>query len=113
MGHRILQINELLRKEISKIFLKEITFPENCLATVSSVQTTKNLEQSTVMVSVLPSPEQEPVLKFLNKRAGFIQHLLGQKLIIRKIPKIIFKFDASGEKTSHIDELIDKIHHQG
>ncbi len=113
MSHRILQINELLRKEISEIFLNEISLPENCLATVASVQTTKDLGQSTVMVSLLPTVEQESVLKFLNKRAGFIQHLLGKKLIIRKIPKIIFKFDAAGEKISHIDTLIDKIRHQG
>lgn len=113
MSHRIPQLNELLRQEIGELFLKEITFPENTLATITKVDTAKDLSQTKVMVSILPAGERGTVLKLLGKQAKHIQHLLGQKLVIRKIPRIVFSFDASGEKVSYIDALIDKIHRQG
>jgi ribosome-binding factor A len=113
MSHRIPQLNELLRQEISELFLREMTWPENALVTITKVTTAHDLSQTKVMISVLPVNEQERVLKILNNKARHIQHLLGQKLVIRKIPKIIFRFDDTEEKASHIEGLIDRIHHQG
>jgi len=113
MSHRIPQLNELIRQEISALFLKEFTFPPDCLVTISEVATSRDLSQAKVSVSVLPASEREAVLELLKKRAGFIQFSLGKRLIIRKIPKVIFELDLSQEKASHIDTLIDKIHEEG
>jgi ribosome-binding factor A len=113
MGHRLPQLNELIRQTIGEFFLKEITWPENCIATITKVITSRDLSQSKIFVSILPVDQHTPVIKLLNSRARFLQHLLAGKLIIRKVPKIVFFFDDSQEKAAHIDELIDKIHQQG
>ena len=111
--YRLEQLNKLLREEINNIFLKDITFPNNCLVTISSISTSKDLGQSRILVSVLPAKEQEAVFKLLKKSAGFIQYSLSKKLVIWRIPKLIFEPDFSLEKASQIDTLIDKIHHEG
>lgn len=113
MPHRLPQLNELLRQKISELFLKDDIFPKNCLVTITHVITAKDLSQAMVMVSVLPAANEKAVLKILKARTGYFQRLLAQILIIRKIPKIIFKFDESEEMASHIDKLLDKIHNQG
>lgn len=113
MSHRIPQLNELLRQEISELFLKEINWPPNALATITKVDTAKDLSQTRILVSVLPINAGEQILKMLNNQARHIQYMLGQKLVIRKIPKIIFRIDDTEEKASHIEALIDKIHRQG
>ena len=83
------------------------------MATITAVHTSPDLGQATISVSVLPTDRQETILQMLNNQAGHIRHLLGQKLSIRKIPKITFVFDDTEEKASHIEALIDKIQHHG
>lgn len=113
MSHRIPQLNELLRQEIGELFVKEMNFSPNVFVTINKVDTAADLSQSKIFVSVLPSTEHEAIIKLLNHRAKHLQYLVAQKVVIRKIPRLIFEFDDSLEKASHIEQLIDKIHHQG
>lgn len=108
--HRIEQLNELIKQKLGDIFLKEVELPKGCLMTITNVTTTHDLSQSKVLISILPGSEEEQILTVLNRRAGYFQFLLKGQLVIRRIPKLIFKSDISLQKTSKIDRLIDKIH---
>jgi len=111
-SHRIQKVNELIKQELGQLILKEINTPHGCLITITKVDTSKDLGQAKVMVSILPISEQEPIMRTLHKKAGFLQYELGKKMVIRKLPKLIFYSDLSQEKVSHIDTLIDKIHRE-
>lgn len=111
-GHRLPQLNELIQQELGKIFLKEIEFAPGCLATITGVQTTKDLEQTKVSISILPAEQQEKIMALLTKKAGYFQFLLGKVLVIRKIPKIVFVANTSEQYASRIDELLDNIQHE-
>ena len=54
MANRIPKVNELIKREISKMILKEIEFPKDVLVTVTRVQTSSNLSDSNIYISVLP-----------------------------------------------------------
>ncbi|MFA6098932.1 MAG: 30S ribosome-binding factor RbfA [Patescibacteria group bacterium] len=108
--HRIFQINELIKKELSQILLREDLIPAGHLVTITKADTTRDLSQARITISILPNTGQEEILHWLQKKAGPIQHLLGKKIILRKIPKILFELDKTLENVSHIDSLIDKIH---
>ena len=112
-SHRIQQVNELIRQELSKLFVKEISFPKDCLVTITKVDTSKDLGQTKVLVSIMPAGQQEKAVRLLNKQAGHLQFLLGKIIVIRQIPKLLFQLDHTQEKVARIDQLIDKIHEGG
>ena len=83
------------------------------MATITKVQTSNDLSQTKISISVLPNNKQGTVLKKLNNNAKHFQFELGKVITIRKTPNIYFKIDEAQQKTIHIDELIDKIHKEG
>jgi ribosome-binding factor A len=47
--------------------------------------------------------------KALNKDAGFIRHLLTERVELRYIPKLQFIFDESIERGRRVSKLIDDV----
>ena len=52
MKHRLLRVNELLKRELSSLLVREMTF-ENLLVTVNQVDVTPDLKSAHVYISVL------------------------------------------------------------
>ena len=109
MSHRLAQVNELIKQELGKLFLKEIDFPQDCLVTITKVETSKSLEHTNVWLSILPTDSQEKVFTILNKNIGHLQHPLNKTLVMRIVPKIVFKKDTTEQKAARIEELLNQI----
>ncbi len=93
MDNRHLQIDELLRKELGDIFLREVDFPKGCLVTITKVRTSKDIKEAEVFVSVLPGAFIGKVLSLLRKRSKHFVYLLKKKLSIKHVPDLNFVFD--------------------
>ena len=90
MSKRIEQINELLKRELSQIILREFVSPENTLITIIDVETAANFQSAKIYISVIPETNAENVMKDLNQEIYSIQQTLNKRLKIRPVPKIIF-----------------------
>ena len=90
MSKRIEQINELIKRELGKIILREVDLPENALVTIISVESASNFQSAKIQISVIPETSADAVMKDLNKQIYFIQKTLNKRLKIRPVPKIIF-----------------------
>ena len=53
--------------------------------------------------------EKAATLKALSVGSGYIRSELGKRIRLRKIPELLFKFDASIDYGSHIDNLLHKL----
>lgn len=109
---RIHQVNQLIKEEIGRIILKKGDFPENVLVTITRVETTRNLIDSRVYVSVLPENQSPAILKILNRRIFDIQQLLNKRLRMRPIPKIIFVEEKQTVEAGKIEQLLQEIKDQ-
>ena len=109
MSHRILQINELIRHELSDLLVKEVELPQNCLATITEVDTSKDLRHAKVWFSVIPVAYTKKVLDKLNSNAGHLQFLLNKKLSLKPLPRIKFFIDETEKKASDIEAVLDRI----
>jgi len=109
MSKRLPQINSLLAAELSQIIRRELDPPENCLVTLTAVETTPDLMEARVWLSVLPESETEHVFKFLNQKKREIQNLLHKKLVMKPLPKLVFKSDATEANASRIEQLLDNL----
>jgi len=106
---RVLRINQLIKKELNKILLDELDIQKDILITITRVETSSNLIQSKVYVSVLPESEKERVEEVLDNIVFKIQKILNKRLRIRPVPKIIFKREEEVRKASEIDEVFAEI----
>ena len=109
MSERTLKVNELIKRELSQIILRELDFPKNVLATITRVETSPNLIQSKVYLSVLPGNQTANILKSLNKQVYFLQQKLNQRLKMRPTPKIIFLEEKETEKAGKIEEMLERL----
>lgn len=107
---RNLRVNQLIKKELAQIILREINFPKDLLMTVTRVETSANLIQAKVYVSVMPENKSTQVLEILNKYIYDIQQKLNKRLKMRPIPRIIFVQEKKTQEAARIEELLEKIH---
>ena len=109
MPKRIQRVNSLLKKELSQILLKEVEFPDNVLVTVTRVETSSNLFQSRIYISVLPESQTKRVLTILEKIIYGLQQRINARLKMRPIPRIEFKREEKTEEANKIEGLLEKI----
>jgi len=121
MTKRILKVNELIKREISQILLKEVEFPKEVLVTVTRVETSVDLNQVKVFLSVMSAPDGNKVsetgakkqatniLQILNRQIYDIQQMLNKRLKMRPIPRIRFVEEKKTEEAGRIEEILEKI----
>lgn len=110
MSHRIERINQLIRKEISKLLQREVRDPRlSGLISVTAVETMADLRFAKVFVSHLAGSEhKEELLRTLNAAARFFRGELGKVLELRYVPEIAFYWDDSIERGDQLSRLIDQ-----
>jgi len=109
MSKRILRINELIKREINQIILREIEFPANTLVTITRVETNANLAETRVYISCLPETQISKALQILKMNIYHIQQLLNQGLSIRIVPRIRFVEEIKTKEAGRIEEILVEI----
>jgi ribosome-binding factor A len=109
MSKRIQRVNQLIKREISQIILREIDSPKDTLITVTRVETTPNLIESRVFISVLPEENCEKIIKFLKKIIYQLQQKINKKLKMRPVPKIIFMEEKKTAEAARIEKILDEL----
>ncbi|HDJ30483.1 30S ribosome-binding factor RbfA [bacterium] len=106
---RILQVNELIKRELGKIISQNIDLSKEVVATITRINTSNNLIQAKVYVSVIPQEKSKEVLSILNKKVFDIQQKLNRRLRMRPVPKIIFVEEKETKKAQEIEKLLEEI----
>ena len=110
MYDRIDSVNSLLKREISRIITSDVKDPRlSSMTSVVSVETSRNLQNSTVYVTIMGEREEkQKTLKGLRSAGGFIQRTLRKNLDLRTIPSIRFMVDDSLDRAKQISDLLDE-----
>jgi len=106
---RIKKINELVKRELGKIILKEIGFPRSTLVTITQVETSNNLQESKIFISVIPEKEEKNVFRVLEKEIYNLQQILNRRLAMRPVPKIKFVKDKGLREAQRVEEILDNL----
>lgn len=110
--NRIQRVNELIKEEVSQLLLKEVDFPEKILATVTRAETSVDLKQAKVYISVIPKEEIPKVMKILDSKIYDIQQKLNKRLTMKIVPRIKFMEEKKTVEAARIEELLEKIKKQ-
>jgi ribosome-binding factor A len=112
MSLRTARVNELLRAELSDLILREVKDPRvgEGLVTITEIRVSPDLRHATVFVSHLGSDEErEHALEGLQRAAPFLHRELVQRLRMRAVPQLVFRFDPSIERGARLSDLIRKV----
>jgi len=107
MSKRIQQVNQLIKRELSQILLRQVEFPADILVTVTRVETTANLIESKIYISVLPENQADKIIKFLNRKIYEIQQILNKRLKMRPVPQIKFWEEKETREAGRVEELLE------
>jgi ribosome-binding factor A len=115
MSRRTERLNEQFREEISDLLRRQVKDPRlGVFITVTQVSVSPDLSHARVYVSVMGSAEEKQgALQGLDAAAAFIRHELGQRLSLRRTPRLSFRHDDSIEQGAHVLDLLDEVGERG
>src|SRR2546430_11328108 len=108
MKHRMLRVNEVVKRELSGILAREISF-EGALVTIHHVDVTSDLKSAHVFFSVLGSKNSGDVMSKLEKHRPAFQSELARRVTMKFTPHRLFQLDESIARGSRVVELLQQI----
>ncbi|HMC25148.1 MAG TPA: 30S ribosome-binding factor RbfA [Candidatus Udaeobacter sp.] len=108
MKHRMLRVNEVVKRELSGIIAREMTF-EGALVSINHVEVTPDLKNAHVFVSVLGTQAGESVMSKLTSHRPALQAELARHVTMKYTPHLIFHLDNSIERGTRVIEIMQEI----
>ena len=103
------RVNEAVREVISE-GVGELKDPRVGFVTVTGVDTSADLRQATVFVSVLGTEsKREKTLAGLAAAHGVLQARLARELRLKRTPQLTFEYDPTVERGVRMTQLIDEL----
>lgn len=107
---RIDRISEQVRREVDLIIREHLSDPRiKGTFSITRADVTRDLSYAKIHVSVLEEENSGPMLAALKKAAGFIRHELGERMIIRHAPELLFELDHNIEYGIHIASVLKRV----
>jgi ribosome-binding factor A len=109
MSGRMRRVNESVRQVLSEA-VGDLKDPRIGFVTVTGVETTPDLRQAKVYVSVLgPEEAQRDSLAGLEAAHGVLQARLARELRMKRTPQLAFEYDPTVERGVRMTQLIDEL----
>ena len=109
MSDRMRRVNESVRQVLSEA-LPELKDPRIGFVTVTGVETSPDLRQARVFVSVLGSAKKrKQSLEGLAAAHGVLQSHLARELRMKRTPTLAFEYDPTVEEGVRMSKLIDEL----
>jgi ribosome-binding factor A len=107
MSLRLERVNELLKREISSVLQRDYEW-HGLLVTVSDVETTQDIKEAKVWISVLGG-KPDAVLEKLNHEHGAIQKKVSKRVVLKSTPVLSFRHDGSAVRGVDIVNLLEEV----
>jgi ribosome-binding factor A len=103
------RVNEALKQVLSE-GVAELKDPRIGFVTLTGVETSPDLRQARVFVSVLGSEtKQARTLAALNSGHAVLQARVARELRLKRTPQLSFEYDPTVERGVRMSQLIDEL----
>jgi ribosome-binding factor A len=107
MKHRLLRVNEMLKRELSGLIAREMNF-EQGLVSINQVDVTSDLKNAHVFVSVLGATGAAVIGQLEAHRAA-LQSAIAKHVALKYTPHLVFHLDDSIERGARVIEIMQEI----
>lgn len=118
MGRRGTQRTERVGQEVRELLasflLFDVSDPRLKDVQITEVEVASDLKYADVYYVMIDESSPEPdenVRRALDKSAGFLRHMLGERLTMKFVPELRFHYDESIERGRRIEALLDSVRH--
>jgi ribosome-binding factor A len=108
MKHRLRRVNELLKRELSAIIAREISF-DSAIVSINHVDVASDLKNAHVFVSVLGSETGASVMSKLESHRVVLQAELARRVVLKYTPHLVFHLDDSIERGARVIEIMQEL----
>jgi ribosome-binding factor A len=108
MKHRLLRVNELVKRELSAIIARQVNF-ESAIVSINDVDVTADLKSAHVFVSVLGSEGGSSVMNTLEAHRPALQAELGRHVVLKYTPHLVFHLDDSIKRGARVIEIMREL----
>jgi ribosome-binding factor A len=110
MSQRTDRLDSQIRAELMELLQREMKDPRIGFATITRVETARDLGSARVWVSVLGTPEeQQEAVQALTDAAPWLRRQLGERLTVRHIPQLVIRHDDSIEAGDRVLRLLKQL----
>jgi ribosome-binding factor A len=109
-GARMRRVNEAVREVLSAQLAAGLKDPRIGFVTVTGVETSPDLRNARVYVSVLgDEAAREDAIAGLTHSRGFLQAQINSELRMKRTPHLDFVYDSTTERAVRLSQLIDEV----
>jgi len=110
MSQRTDRLDSQIRQELMELIQREMKDPRVGFATITRVETARDLGSARVWVSVLGSAEeQQAAVRALTDAAPWLRRQLGDRLTIRHVPQLVIRHDDSIEAGDRVLRILREL----
>ena len=107
---RARKVAERVREELAAVLLEQVSDPRLQLITITDVDVDRELAYASIFVTALGGEDRsDEVMEGLAAASGFLRRELANRIPMRTFPQLRFEWDASYERGTRIDELLDQL----
>lgn len=112
MGQRITRVNELVKREVSKIIHTQYQQETVCI-TITEADVAPDLRHARIFFSVIGDAlKRKEAIRFLSRFKKEIRYKLGKAIVLKYLPYLEFQLDPSIEKGVKLIDFMDEIHEE-
>jgi ribosome-binding factor A len=108
--NRTIRLAEQIRIEIGDILSRQVHDPGVGFLTLTRVKVTDDLLQARIFYTAMGDPaERKKTARALDRALPFIRRALAQRLQLRRVPELTFRYDESVAHQARVEELLEDI----
>ncbi len=111
MSRRTDRLNEVFKREISRLLEREVNDPRlGNIISLTRVETSHDLRNAKVYVSVLGEESSKlEVIEGFNTASNYLRRKLSASIRLRIIPHLSFYYDDSIEQGAKVLKVLDQV----
>jgi ribosome-binding factor A len=104
------RVGDSIRRELSRLLLREVKDPRLSQVVVTAVQVSPDLRYARVFFTAgAGGADRQAGLQGLQAAAGFLRGQIGRGLRLRYAPELAFEVDESVDRSLHIAALLKQV----
>lgn len=109
-GSRPKRVADLVRAELGELLARRVNDPGVGFVTLTRVQVTPDLQHARVYFTTLGDDNQREQSRHALERATpFLRRQIGQRLTLKRTPRLTFHFDDSIGHQERVEQLLQEL----
>jgi len=113
-GHRPDRVGDQVRQELSELLARGVVHdPGIGFITITRVQVTADLQLARVYYTTMGDQNaRKDTAKALKRATPFLRRHVGERLQLRRVPELEFRFDESVAHQDRIEQILRDLHEE-